>query len=87
MADPLPIALDALYLALRLSLPVLSVAFAVALVVGFLQTLTQLREPSLSAIPRVLSVGLVLALSAAVWGSELTGFAARLYQALPELVR
>ncbi len=87
MTDPLSIALDALYLALRLSLPALSVAFLVALVLGFLQSLTQLREPALNAIPRVLSVGLVLALSAGLWASELSGFAARLYRALPELVR
>lgn len=87
MSDPLPLALDALYLALRLSLPALAVAFVVASAVGFLQTLTQLREPALNAIPRLLGVALVLALSAGLWASELSGFAARLYRALPELVR
>ena len=87
VSDPLPFALDALYLALRLSLPALAVAFLVALSIGFLQALTQLREPALNAIPRLLGVGLVLALSAGLWASELTGFAARLYRALPELVR
>jgi flagellar biosynthetic protein FliQ len=87
VTDPLPLALDALYLALRLSLPALAVAFLVALSVGFLQSLTQLREPALNAIPRLLGVGLVLALSAGLWASELTSFAARVYRALPELVR
>jgi flagellar biosynthesis protein FliQ len=87
VTDPLPFALDALYLVLRLSLPALAVAFLVALAIGLLQALTQLREPALNAIPRLLGVGLVLALSASLWASELTGFAARLYRALPELVR
>jgi flagellar biosynthesis protein FliQ len=87
VTDPLPFALDALYLVLRLSLPALAVAFLVALAIGFLQALTQLREPALNAIPRLLGVGLVLALSASLWASELTGFAGRLYRALPELVR
>jgi flagellar biosynthetic protein FliQ len=87
VTDPLPIALDALYLALRLSLPVLGAAFVVALALAFLQLLTQLREPALNAIPRLLGVALVLSLSAGVWASELSGFAARLYRALPELVR
>jgi flagellar biosynthesis protein FliQ len=87
LTEPLPLALDALYLTLRLSLPALAVAFLVSLAIGFLQSLTQLREPALNAIPRLLSVGLVLALSGALWASELTGFAQRLYRALPELVR
>lgn len=87
MSDPTSIALDALYLALRLSLPVLAVAFLVAVLVGFVQTLTQLREPALNAIPRLVSVALVLSLSAGAFGSQLLGFASQLYRALPELVR
>jgi type III secretory pathway component EscS len=87
VSDPTSIALDALYLALRLSLPLLGVAFFVALLVGFVQTLTQLREPALNAIPRLVSVALVLALSAGALGSQLLGFASRLYRTLPELVQ
>lgn len=87
MSDPTSIALDGLYLALRLSLPVLAIAFLVAVLVGFVQTLTQLREPALNAIPRLLSVALVLALSAGAFGSQLLGFASSVYRALPELVR
>ena len=86
MTSPLAVALDALYLALRLSLPCLGVAFVVALLVGLLQMLTQLREPVLNAIPRLLSVGLVLALSFGALGAELVSFAARLYQDLPNLL-
>jgi type III secretory pathway component EscS len=87
VSDPTSIALDALYLALRLSLPALGVAFLVALLIGFVQTLTQLREPVLSAIPRLLGVSLVLLLSASAVGGELVGFASRIYRALPELVQ
>lgn len=87
MSDPTPLALDALYLALRLSLPVLGVAFVVALLMGFVQTLTQLREPALNAIPRLVSVTLVVALSAGAFGDQLVRFADRLYRSLPELVQ
>jgi len=86
VTSPLAVALDALYLALRLSLPCLGVAFVVALLVGLLQMLTQLREPVLNAIPRLLSVGLVLALSFGALGAELVSFTARLYQDLPNLL-
>jgi flagellar biosynthesis protein FliQ len=86
VSSPLAIVLDALYLALRLSLPFLGVAFAVALIVGLVQALTQLREPVLNGIARLLSVGLVLALSFGALSGELVGFTARLYRALPTLL-
>lgn len=86
MSSPLAIGLDALYLALRLSLPCLGVAFVAAALVGLVQLLTQLREPVLNAIPRMLGVGLVLALSFSAFAGELLGFAGRLYRDLPTLV-
>lgn len=86
VADLADVALDAMYLALRLALPLLGVAFVIALVIGLVQLLTQLREPALAAVPRLIGVGLVLALSFGVMSSELRGFATRLYRALPELV-
>jgi len=87
VADPTSIALAALQLALRLSLPALGVAFLVAALVGFVQTLTQLREPALNAIPRLLSVALLLVLSAGTLSGQLVAFASGVYRALPELVR
>ena len=85
--EPTSIALDALYLALRLSAPVLGVAFAVSLLLALVQLFTQLREPTLNAIPRLLGVSLLLAVSGASLSDDLVGFASRLYRALPELVR
>jgi flagellar biosynthetic protein FliQ len=84
--DLAAVALDAMYLALRLSLPLLGVAFVVALIVAVVQLVTQLREPVLAALPRLLGVGLVLALSFGALSRELLGFTERLYRALPELL-
>lgn len=86
MTDPDALALDAMYVALRLALPLLGVAFVVGLTMALIQLLTQLREPVLSALPRLLAVGLVLALSFGAMSSELHGFAERLYRALPALL-
>jgi flagellar biosynthetic protein FliQ len=86
VSSPLAIALDAVYLALRLSLPALAVAFVVALIVGLLQLLTQLREPVLNGIARLLCVGLVLSLSFGALSAELVSFTARLYGDLPKLL-
>jgi flagellar biosynthesis protein FliQ len=86
VSSPVAIALDAVYLALRLSLPGLGVAFAVALIVGLVQLMTQLREPALNGIPRLLGVALVLSLSFGALAGELVSFTARLYGDLPKLL-
>jgi flagellar biosynthesis protein FliQ len=86
VTDLFGVALDAMYLALRLALPLLGVAFVVALAIAGLQLLTQLREPLLNAVPRLVVVALVLALSFGAMANELGGFAARLYRALPTLI-
>ena len=87
MLDVLATALDALYLALLLTLPALSVAWVTALLVGLIQMLTRLTEPSINAIVRTLSVWVAISLCGAWMGSELVGFTARLYARLPSLVQ
>jgi flagellar biosynthesis protein FliQ len=80
-------ALAALELGLRLSLPLLGLAFAVGLVVAALQALTRMGEHSLNAIPRAIATLLFLG-SAGGWiARELVGYASTLFRALPELVR
>jgi flagellar biosynthesis protein FliQ len=78
---------DALVLAVWIGLPALGAGFLVALLVSALQALTQWTEPSLNAIPRSLAVLLSLALAGSWMSGQLTGFAAELLRALPELVR
>jgi flagellar biosynthesis protein FliQ len=48
---------------------------------------TKLGEPALSAIPRAVSVLIVVALSATWMAGELGRFTERLLRSLPELVR
>jgi flagellar biosynthesis protein FliQ len=79
--------LEAMYLALWLSLPPLGVAMLVALAIGLVQSLTQLSEPALNAIPRALAVGVSLALTGGWIGGQLGAFTTRLFKLLPELVR
>jgi flagellar biosynthesis protein FliQ len=78
---------EALYLALWISLPALAVGLVVAVTVSLLQAFSQLAEPVINAIPRSLAVGLSLALAGSWMGGQLAAFAARIFQALPELVR
>lgn len=78
---------EGLYLALWVPLPVVGCAFVVALLLGLVQSFTQLTEPTLNAIPRALAVFLTLGLAGVWMGHELTAFTGKLLAALPDLVR
>jgi flagellar biosynthesis protein FliQ len=75
---------EALRMALLLGGPPLLVALAVGLVMGIGQTLTQLHEPVIALIPRLLAV-LVAVLALLPWllGRWLT-FAVALIESIPE---
>lgn len=68
---------------MTLSLPALGVAFMLGVGVGWLQAATQLAEPAVNAITRLVGVGLVLAASARWMGHELVQFTEQLWRDLP----
>lgn len=71
---------DALALTLVLAVPGLAVAFAVSLVAGFLQALTQIQDHALSAVPRLI-VGLLALLCLVPWMLDrLTTYTVELYE-------
>jgi flagellar biosynthesis protein FliQ len=79
--------LAAFELTVRLSLPLLGAAFAVASVVALLQAWSRLAEPALNAIPRALVTLLVLGSVGGYMARELVAYSTHLFRALPELVR
>jgi flagellar biosynthetic protein FliQ len=81
------LARDALWLSLRLSLPVLGAAFVVGLLSALVQALTQLHDAVLGQVPRLLAVAAVLALFGAGLGSELLDYTRALWSHIPELGR
>lgn len=78
---------EALYLALILSAPALLTSLVVGLGIGLVQAVTQVQEQTLSFVPKLVAVGLVLTLTGAALGGELARFTQALFEALPELVR
>ncbi|MFI5307845.1 MAG: flagellar biosynthetic protein FliQ [Polyangiales bacterium] len=66
--------LAALQLALWLSVPALVACALAGLVTGTLQAATQVQDPALSFVPRLLAVALALSLSGAWMQRELVGF-------------
>lgn len=63
MSQVVEIGRDLLYTALLLALPTLAVSLVVGLLVGVLQAITSVQEQTLSFVPRLMAVGLVLVLS------------------------
>ena len=80
------VAVEALHLTLLLSLPALAAAAIVGVLSGLVGALTQLSEPALSAVPRVLAVGAALSVAGVWMGSELSTYTRELWERLPGLV-
>ena len=77
---------NAAMLALVLCGPLLLAALAVGLVMGLIQALTQVQDPSLTFVPRLLALTLVLLLLLP-WGlSLLTEYAADLIRGIPHSI-
>ncbi|HUU04214.1 MAG TPA: flagellar biosynthesis protein FliQ [Myxococcota bacterium] len=66
---------QALWLVLVVSAPVVLTALGVGLVVSILQAASQVQEFTLSFVPKILAVLLVLALTAPWMGEQLVNFA------------
>ena len=83
----LQVARQALVLLLLVSAPVLVVSVAVGLLFGVLQAATQIQEQSISFVPKLVAVALVLAVTASWIGAHLVRFAVVLWSGLPHVVQ
>ena len=70
---------QALLLMIAVSLPVLAVAALVGLVVAAFQAASQIQDPTLSHLPRLLTVIAALALLGPWMGHEVAAFAQRAF--------
>jgi type III secretion HrpO family protein len=72
---------QALLLVVAVSLPVLGVAAVVGLVVAAFQAASQIQDPTLAHLPRLLAVVAALALLGPWMGHEVASFAAHVFAA------
>ncbi len=72
---------QALWLMLAVSFPVLAVAAAIGFVVAALQAASQIQDPTLAHLPRLLVVIAALALLGPWMGHQIVGFAAQMFAA------
>lgn len=70
---------QALMLSLAVAMPVLGAAAIVGLVVAALQAATQIQDPAISHLPRLLAVAAALALFGSWMGHQILAFAIRMF--------
>lgn len=58
------LARQAITTALMLAAPLLAAGFLVALLVGLVQAVTQIQDQTISAVPKIIGIGIALAVSA-----------------------
>ena len=80
MEEYLGIAVQALWLALSVALIPVIAALVVALVFGVLQSMTQVRDETVSAVPKTIAVMVVVLITLPWMMSTISSFASNLFE-------
>lgn len=81
----LQFAQNALVMALMLMAPVLVVSLVIGSLVSLFQAATQINEVTLTFVPKLVGVGLVLAVLGSWMAQQLLTYTATLFRSLPNL--
>ena len=79
-AEVLEVIRDAIYVLILISAPMMIVALVVGLIIALVQALTQIQEATLTFVPKVLAMLLVLVLTLPFMIEQLTGLNNRLFE-------
>ncbi|MDH4278830.1 MAG: flagellar biosynthesis protein FliQ [Acidimicrobiia bacterium] len=77
---------EAIWIAARISAPILVTAIAVGVAVGLLQSVTQLQEQTLSFVPKFIAVGAVIVISGSWMIQQMVAYTIQLYDSIPGLL-
>ncbi len=77
------LAMDALLLTLKVGMPLLLAGLLVGLIVSIFQAVTQIQEMTLSFIPKILAVALVLIVAGPWMLDQLVSYTSDLYHSIP----
>jgi flagellar biosynthetic protein FliQ len=80
------IAVQSILLATKLAAPILGVSLAIGLFVGLIQSATQIQEQTLTFVPKLAGVALVIVLTGHWMLSQIMGFTQGLFQMIPHLI-
>lgn len=86
-ADAIAIGREAIFIALVAGAPVLLLSMIVGLVVSIFQSVTQIQEPTLAFIPKILVSALALLFFGPFILAMLTDFTSRIFSSVPNFIR
>lgn len=78
---------EMLWTAMLVSAPVIGVAMAVGLVISIFQVVTQIQEMTLTFIPKLLAIFLVIVMLGSWMLAVLVEFGVTLFSSIPDLVK
>ena len=84
--DAVDIGTDALWLAAKIAGPFLLVVLAIGLIVGLIQSVTQLQEQTLSFVPKLIGAAVVIAVSGSWMLDQMVAFGNELMTRAPQLM-
>jgi flagellar biosynthesis protein FliQ len=80
------LATQAMSLALKISIPLLGVGLIVGVLISILQAVTSIQEQTLSFIPKVLAMAVVLVVGGPWMLNQLLSYTADLWTSIPDMV-
>ena len=80
------LATQAMSLALKLSLPLLGVGLVVGVLISIIQAVTSIQEQTLSFIPKVLAMAVVLVVGGPWMLNQLLSYTTELWSSIPNMV-
>jgi flagellar biosynthesis protein FliQ len=81
------IAVQAILLSTKLAAPILGVALAIGLFIGLLQSATQIQEQTLTFVPKLAGVAIVILLTGHWMLGETIAFTHSLFNMIPTLLQ
>ena len=85
--EVIKLATDALMLALKVGMPLLLAGLIVGLLISVFQAVTQIQEMTLSFIPKILAVALVLIVGGPWMLGQVVSYTSDLYHSIPDVVK
>ena len=80
------IGIQAMILTGKLAAPILLTALAVGVLIGMVQSATQLQEPTIAFVPKFVAIAVVLLISGNWMLSEAVGFVHSLFDQIPKML-
>ncbi|KUO76115.1 MAG: flagellar biosynthetic protein FliQ [Clostridia bacterium BRH_c25] len=81
------IAQEAIKVVLMISAPILGLGLLVGLIVSIVQATTQIQEPTLSFIPKIIAISLTLLVFGPWMMNIMYGFTVRLFENIPMYIK